>query len=190
MRRVLRDTLLSQRDLGFMPEIEMARASSGSTPYDWARTDAFPVEELIAAAEIVGLPDTLTLARQFAHPNPGIRYWAAMGFSTLPSLSSNAQLLLEAALEDISPAVQIQAASSLLIHGPHQSSVDLLINLLESDDLNVVMYAARAIQMAGNHALSAREAMQTLFNQYGTDATDPGMFIGFAAKGYLDQISP
>ena len=189
MRRVHKDSLISRRDLGFMPEIEMARASAGTTPYDWALTDAYPIEDLIGAAELVGIADTLALARNFAHPNPGVRYWAAMGLGALPILSVNAQLLLEAALEDVSPAVQIEAATALLTHRPHRPALDLLVDLLSNEDLNIVMYAARAIQMTSFHTEPATPAMEALFQQYGSDTTDPGMFIGFAAKGYLETIN-
>ena len=52
------------------------------------------------------------------------------------------------------------------------------------------MYAARAVELAGEDALPAYDDMQGLYNAYKDRTDDPYLFIGFAAKGYLDRVVP
>ena len=190
MRGELREQLIAQRDLGFVPELEMLRYTDGTTPQAWAQTSAYNLETYMNAAEVVGSDDFERLRDALGSSLEGVRYWGAMGYMAAPSLPGADLIPLLGALNDEAASVQIQAASALIKHGHQEEGLPVLRNLLRHEDPNVVMYAARAVEMAGENALPAYDDMQGLYDAYKDRTDDPYLFIGFAAKGYLDRVAP
>lgn len=190
MREVLREQLIAQRDLGFVPELEMLRYTDGTTPQAWAQTNAYNIEAYMSAAEAVGSDDFERLRDALGSSIEGVRYWGAMGYMAAPSLLAADLIPLLGALNDEAASVQIQAASALIKHGHQEEGLPVLRNLLRHEDPNVVMYAARAVELAGEDALPAYDDMQGLYDAYKDRTDDPYLFIGFAAKGYLDRVVP
>ncbi|MBX2820512.1 MAG: sulfatase-like hydrolase/transferase [Rhodothermaceae bacterium] len=190
MRGALREQLIAQRDLGFVPELEMLRYTDGTTPQAWAQTNAYNIEAYMSAAEAVGSDDFERLRDALGSSIEGVRYWGAMGYMAAPSLLAADLIPLLGALNDEASSVQIQAASALIKHGHQEEGLPVLRNLLRHEDPNVVMYAARAVELAGEDALPAYDDMQGLYDAYKDRTDDPYLFIGFAAKGYLDRVVP
>jgi len=190
MRGVLREQLIAQRDLGFVPELEMLQYTEGTTPQAWAQTNAYNLEAYMSAAEAVGSDDFERLRDALGSSLEGVRYWGAMGYMAAQALPAADLIPLLGALNDEAASVQIQAASALIQHGHQEEGLPVLRNLLRHEDPNVVMYAARAIELAGEDALPAYDDMQALYEANKDRTDDPCLFIGFAAKGYLDRVVP
>ena len=190
MREVLREQLIAQRDLGFVPELEMLSYTDGTTPQAWAQENAYNINAYMSTAEAVGSNDFERLRYALGSSLEGVRYWGAMGYMAAPALPAADLIPLLGALNDEAASVQIQAASALIKHGHQQEGLPVLRNLLRHEDPNVVMYAARAVELAGEDALPAYDDMQGLYNAYKDRTDDPYLFIGFAAKGYLDRVVP
>ncbi len=190
MRETLRAQLIAERDLGFVPEIEMLDYTDGTTPYEWARSGAYDIEAYLSAAEAVGTDNFEQFSALLQDERTGVRYWGAMGYTAATEVPANALDPLPAALDDPSPAVQIEAASALIKHGSVDEGLTRLRELLDHEDPIVVMYAARAIEMAGDKAKAAYSDMQALYETNRDRTDDPYLFIGFAAKGYLDRVEP
>lgn len=190
MRDRLNDHLLTERDLGFIPEIELLNHIEGTTPYAWAQTDAYDMPALMRVANAVGAGAPDVFREAMRHPVASMRYWGALGFTAASNLLEvDADVLVEAT-GDTSPAVVIEAASALIRHGYVDEGLPVLVDLLDHEEETVVLYAARAIEMAGEKARPAYDRMQTLFEKYKDVTTDPGLFIGFAAQGYLNRMQP
>ena len=188
MRSALRDQLLAQRDLGFVPELEMLKYTTDTTPQAWAQSDAYNIAAYMEAAEAVGSADYSVYRKALSSQIEGVRYWGAMGYMTASELQAADIIPLLGASNDEAASVQIQAASALIQHGQEEEGVAVLRNLLRHEDPNVIMYAARAVELAGDKARPAYEDMQSLYEAYKDRTDDPYLFIGFAAKGYLDRV--
>ena len=188
MRVALKEKLIAQRDLGFVPEIEMLRYTDGTTPYDWARSGGYDIESYISAAETVGTDDFDRFRQALQSEYEGVRYWGAVGYTAASTLPATELIPLLGALSDASEAVQIEAASALIRHGQGAEGLPRLRELLHHEEPTVVMYAARAIELAGDQAIEAYEDMQALYDANKDRTDDPYLFIGFAAKGYLDRV--
>ncbi len=184
----LNEHMVDHFDLGFIPEIEMATQAAGVAPYDWARSGAYDIEAHMAAAENVGTDNFAAFDEALASPLPGVRYWGAVGYTAATSLSRDAVGTLRQALSDTSPIVRIEAATALLKHRQPAGALETLTNLLMDNNEMVILYAARAIELAGPNASAARADMQVLHDKYKSVTTDPGLFIGFATSGYLNRV--
>jgi arylsulfatase A-like enzyme len=117
MRKLLRAWMLDVKDMGFIPEEDLAVRIKGTTAYDLARSDkAPPIERIIDAAELVGVTGRAMnqQIKLLKDPDPAVRYWAAVG---LRASGPNAILVaraLGAAMKDPAPAVAIEAAWALV----------------------------------------------------------------------------
>jgi arylsulfatase A-like enzyme len=82
-RGTLRQHLLETRDLGFLPESEMLRRSADTSLFDYGRrTEAYPLERILSAAEMATRVDLGTkqeLRELLGDVEPAVRYWAAIG---------------------------------------------------------------------------------------------------------------
>ncbi|MBI3468545.1 MAG: sulfatase-like hydrolase/transferase [Planctomycetes bacterium] len=82
MRSKLRAEIISSRDTGFIPEAMFSRLAGDKTIYEYAQSDAYPIERIIDLADKASsrdpahLPDLRTA---LADPHPVIRYWGAIG---------------------------------------------------------------------------------------------------------------
>ena len=190
MRDALSQNLIAQRDLGFIPEVEMGKQTRGTTPYDWAHTDQYDLIAHMAAAETVGSNDFEQFRTLLESPLPGVRYWGAVGYSAAPTLPVDELPVLRNALTDVSEIVQIEAASALLKHGLTTESLKTLTALLTHEDETVVLYAARAIELGGENSKPAYAAMKALNDRYASVTSDPGWFIAFSTQGFLNRVQP
>ena len=189
MRKAHRAWVLESRDLGFVPEIEMARLTADTTPYDWARQrGSYDLENILTAAAAVGSDDQAAMMTSLKSKDASVRYWGAMGLGATKKLSPEANKALHAALRDPADAVRIEAASAVARHGQVQLALLTLTPLLKHEDLNVELYAARAIEMMGAKAKSAQPDMQALFDRHKEKPGDSAMFIRFSAEGFLNRL--
>jgi arylsulfatase A-like enzyme len=170
MRKCLRAWMLDVKDMGFIPECDLAGRIKGTTAYELARSDkAPPLERIIDAAELVGAGSAAT-AKQIkllADSDSAVRYWAAVG------LRASGAKAISAAIKDVCPAVRIEAAWAM-------ADLDVLTGELEGGDARSAVRAARALQMLGPKARPALPVMQRVLKAVGKKGGDGAMFIRFA----------
>jgi N-sulfoglucosamine sulfohydrolase len=184
MRKLLRRWILRQRDLGFLPELDMIARGGDGTPYEMARgKDLYPLERILDAAELVGagpaaMAQQITLLTK--DTDPAVRYWAAVGLHALGRLADRATPALLAALSDRSAAVRIEAARALAELGERERALALLTKELEGADQRAALRAARALQMLGPAARPALPAMKRALAAASKGKGDPAMFLRFS----------
>jgi len=161
MREQLQSWQIATRDLGLLPEADMLARAGDRPPYTMARTpDAYRIERILAAAELVGQPDVVRKQENLlADADSGVRYWAAVGLHAAGDEAMPAKQALQAALRDTSSAVRIEAAGAL-VRMDRQAGLDVLTRELRSDDWNATLEAARTLQLLGPAAEPALPAMR------------------------------
>ena len=193
MRSRLTQWEVETRDIGFLDEAEALRLAerTGRTPLEFgADPSAYPLARVLDAANLVGQPRAS--ARQAAllgDANVAVRYWAALG---LRAAGANDPLSVEAlrrALQDANPAVRTEAAAALVALNDASEGLAVLEAALESAAPLDVLRAARALQLLGDKAAPAAEAMRRVMERaqddavYGPDA----LYIRFALEPALAE---
>lgn len=164
MRKANNDFLLSNRDVGFLPEAEFLARSKGSTPYDLAR-DAKKYDQaaLMAAADIANQRDVKLLGKlrqMLKNSDSGVRYWAAIGCVALDAKAAPAADELAAALKDSSANVRVAAAEALVRIGKNAKALAALTDELASSDQWVSLAAANALDNLDEKARPALAKMK------------------------------
>jgi arylsulfatase A-like enzyme len=121
MRQAHLDHIKKIIDVGFLPEGEIHERSQGSTPYEMARTEKYPFQRIMIAADLAsGLSSWATkpLIGYLKDKDSAIRYWGAMGLLMRAKQGvSAAGKQLEDALDDNSLYVRVIAAEALGKYG-------------------------------------------------------------------------
>lgn len=191
LRARLRAWLLETRDLGFLPEADLLARAGAGTPYEMARrAGAYPVDRVLAAAELVGEKDAVDRQQKLlTDPDAGVRYWAAVGLHAASQDARPAAAGLRRALADSSSAVRIEAAAALATLGEADTALDVLTTALTSADWNTALHAARTLQLLGPAAVSARPALRKqLAHARRHEATVTlALFVRFALEAALEK---
>jgi arylsulfatase A-like enzyme len=172
MRAALKAHIMSVRDVGFLPELEMHKRAEKKSPYDMARDGAkYPLDHIYAAADLASGLDPAavpTLVKLMADPDSAVRFWAALGLhmrgEAVVKANSSA---LKKALADESSDVRIVAAQAL---GTYGDSADLALalealgKLATPADNGVLtaMAALPAIEALGPKAAPLHAAIATM----------------------------
>lgn len=201
MQQALARHLRENRDFGFLPESEAWKAIGESTPWKTAQTPKFPLRALHAAAAKVGNAEEGVFLKNLKSKNPSIRYWGAIGLVAQGKLSTAAVKHLKTALKDRSAAVRIEAANALARHVGIKTGLPTLENLLEHQDMNAVLHAARTIETLGEDAKSAVPAMKQLLKRchqirppetpptvVSSGEQDLAMFTSLSIGGFLNRV--
>ncbi|MBI1356040.1 MAG: sulfatase-like hydrolase/transferase [Acidobacteria bacterium] len=164
MRKAFRAWLFEIQDLGFLPEEEMWLRFEGRA-YDAVRADpeAYPIERILAAADLVGARGSSVVARQtelLADADPTVRFWAAVGLTAQREAASPAAEALLKALEDERPSVRTAAAQALCNLGRCGRALPVLLENLRSDQQYVSLRAANALDHLGERARPVLPAMK------------------------------
>lgn len=191
MRSELRRWQLATRDAGFLTEAQMwSRLNETQTPWDVARDSAsYPLDRLLDAAGAVGREDAADAQRRWlSDANEAVRYWAAVGFAAKAQLTMDDIDALRSAISDSSSVVRIEAASALARHGDTPSALPVLIAALRDESPEVVLHAARALELLGPAAQAARQPMSaalTFAGEREKSGHDMAMFIRFSLEAAL-----
>ncbi len=191
MRKLLRKWMLDVKDMGFIPEEDLAVRIKGTTAYDLARSDkAPPIERIIDAAELVGVTGRAMnqQIKLLKDPDPAVRYWAAVGLRASGPNAILAARALGSAMKDPAPAVAIEAAWVLIDLGAGAKPLDVLVKYLEGPDRRAAVRAARALQMLGPKARPAMGAMQRALKATIGKGGDGAMFIRFALTPAVEAL--
>ncbi|MDP7205092.1 MAG: HEAT repeat domain-containing protein, partial [Pirellulaceae bacterium] len=158
----------------------------GSTPFEAARRpNTYPLQKIREVAELVGMAgETPRQVQLLRDSNSAIRYWAAVGLHA----SGDASAALTSALEDPSPPVRIEAASALLERGDNPQAMAVLVRDLQANDLDMVLLAARALQLLGEKAGPAVPQIRAAQKKAASNSNPINLFIDFATTMHLVEL--
>ncbi len=186
-RGVLRDHLLSTRDLGFLSEPEMHLRAGGGAPYDLGQDEGrYPLSEILEVAEIATRPSISAgreLTAALGHSDSAVRYWGAVGLLIRGASAVEGALFeLRRALGDGSTSVQVAAAEALGRYGAIEEDVEAAVAVLvaranlDTNDLFTTMLALNALDYLDERAAGVvdvlrelpreREGMRRQFQRY------------------------
>jgi len=181
---------LKIRDVGFLPESELHRRSSGTTMYDLGQDpEKYPLDKILAMADAASLmkPDAVAqLSGGLKDADSAVRYWAAMGMLMRGQSAVTARRdELRAALKDEAPAVRVVAARALGLNG-NDEDLKLALTVLrelvspEKNGLYVSLEALNAVDALGKKAGSLADAIRTMPQQ--------GSFANQRTNGYIPRL--
>ncbi|MCK5462730.1 MAG: HEAT repeat domain-containing protein, partial [Bacteroidales bacterium] len=169
LRKATLDWQLSIRDAGFIPEGLLKKINAGGTIYDFTRTDAYPLEQILETATMAGAgdPDNIPeLKSRLRDANPIVRYWAAMAGIILGENGSEMIPELEKALTDELPEVRIAAAEALYGMNRKDAALAVLSQTLLNETPETVLFTVNALQELGPEALvPALPALQEVLDK-------------------------
>lgn len=148
MRATLRAQVIRSRDTGFIPEGMFDRLAGSGSLYEYAQSDAYPIEDIVllaekaASFEVKYLPD---LREALASRHPVIRYWAATGCLVLREKAAPVRAGLRRLLDDEWPDIRIVAAEALGWHGEFERSLTTLAAASRHSEPTVVLAALNAM---------------------------------------------
>jgi uncharacterized sulfatase len=190
LREAQASLALKIRDVGFLPESELHRRSSGTTMYDLGQdAQKYPLDRILAIADAASLmkPDALAqLSGGLKDGDSAVRYWAAMGMLMRGQSAVTARRdELRAALKDEAPAVRIVAARALGLSGNDEDlklALAVLRELIspEKNGLYVSLEALNAVDALGKKAGSLADAIRTMSQQ--------GSFANQRTNGYVPRL--
>ncbi len=193
MRARLTQWEVETRDLGFMDEAEVLRLAeqTGQAPLEFAADPSvYPLTRVLDTAGLVGQPRAANRqAALLMDPDDAVRYWAALGLRVAGARDPLSQDALRNALRDAVPAVRTEAAAALVALDGSPEALAVLADVLEGGDPLDVLRAARTLQLLGDKAAPAAEAMRRVMEQaqddavYGPDA----LYIRFALEPALAE---
>lgn len=205
MRDALRRQVVAIKDNGFLPE------GSPLEGYDASHAPgAYPVERVVALADLASQRDPANLARlaeALADPSEPIRWWAAQGCAMLGRRASAAEPALRRGLGDPSGAVQIAAAEALTRLGKPEAALPVLQRwLLNPDSPQLATQAANVLDRMGPQARPALPAMKRVLREAPKPSGGDDVLAGvmqmyrncsayvalppFKSMAYHQQISP
>jgi uncharacterized sulfatase len=193
--------LQATQDVGFIPESDAWKMFGGTTPWEYVRRGMPEWNRFIAARGIRRNEEVLVYGLLVDGSSTSFRYWSAMHLSSRGVRSDVHRTQVARALTDKSMAVRIEVANLFARHGEFDKALPVLIDALKHKELNVVLHAARTIQLMGDSARDAVPAMREALARAekirppDTPATvvtsgdqDMAMFIGFSANAFLNQV--
>ena len=195
MRRTLRDWQIETGDAGFLTEPQMWRRMADQlTPFELRRDpERYPLECLLTAADSVGGEEWEAHCKGLEHPDDGIRYWSVVGLHAASELPDPARAALVATLERErgpggSPDVWVEAAAALANHGHTAEALPVLEAALEHEQGEIVLHAARSLELLGEVATPVHDAMRrTRVTAAERFSPDLAMFIRFSLDAALPE---
>jgi hypothetical protein len=125
MDAILNGEMISTRDTGFIPEGMFERLAGDKTIYDYAQSDAYPIERIVKLAGLATSREAATLPemlKAMQDPHPVIRYWGVTGCLVLQEKAKPAATALKARLQDEYADVRVVAAEALAWTGDAESA--------------------------------------------------------------------
>lgn len=117
MRAATMAWMVEVRDVGLIPEAMIERITERTTMYEYARSDAYPIEEILPRVDLMSRGDIKALRQGLKDDDPVIRYWAVVALINHPDQAAKRLKDLRELAEDEEPAVQIVAAECLYALG-------------------------------------------------------------------------
>ncbi|MBT3748182.1 MAG: sulfatase-like hydrolase/transferase [Bacteroidetes bacterium] len=157
MRSKLKNRMLDLHDSGFIPEGMMKEINDSSIPYQFTRSESYPLEpmlDLMLAPSTSGGEYKDKLLAGLRSENDMIRYWAAVKCISLEEVSEDIRAGLIILLPDENAEVSLMACEALYKLGEKDLVLPLMKNHLADENewvvllaLNIIEYFAAADQM-------------------------------------------
>lgn len=148
LQAALRAEILASRDSGFIPEGMAVRLAGNRTVYDYAQSDAYPLERILDVANLASNRDPNNLPALIAaldDPHPVIRYWAATGCLILRDKAAPARQKLQQHLTDEWLDVQVAAAEAIAWLGDDEAATQTIQTVLNQGNLAESLAAQNAL---------------------------------------------
>ena len=172
MRKAVRGWMLEVRDVGLLPENEIAARAAQSSPYEVGHNpQRYPLERVLETAELASMMQpsaTKTLIQRLSDSDSAVRYWAALGLQMRgEKVVQDSRAALRKLLADAEPAPRIAAAEALGRFGDEKDVADALKVLTElaPADKNgsaVTIMALNALTSMGDRAKPALTTIKTM----------------------------
>ncbi|SDD04101.1 sulfatase-like hydrolase/transferase [Niabella drilacis] len=175
------------KDAGFIPEGMIKAITKGMTVYDYMRSGAQPMDQLIAVSDLAGfatIKDIPGLSKYLSDPDMLLRYWAANGLLQLGEKARGALPALKRSLTDASPDVAITVAETLYRLGDKKASEPVLLVALNNPDIMVQVHALNAIDNSCVRNGQVRKAVTALA---GEPAAKKNEYISNITKWILNK---
>ncbi|MBK0383630.1 sulfatase [Pedobacter sp. SD-b] len=134
MREDLKDSIIKNKDVMFLPGYELDQVSKNTTPYEFRlNTKDYPIADIYKAASLSGIKTETALKQQLAllhHANKIVRYWAALGLKSQGSKLQNYKKEILNSSNDSYMPVRIILASICYDHFLNQQAKQILIKTL------------------------------------------------------------
>ncbi|TKJ38141.1 MAG: sulfatase [Planctomycetes bacterium B3_Pla] len=159
MRDALKRDIVRTRDIGFIPEGMFERLAASKTLYEYAQSDAYPIERIVEAANLAASRDVSRLGELLAacdDPHPVIRYWGATGCLILQKKAERAKSKLKDLLEDDWADVRVAAAEALSYLGETDLALRTMKPIIKGKEGFATLAALNALDFmldAGNVSL-------------------------------------
>lgn len=148
LRAALRADILATRDTGFIPEGMIPRLAGEKTIYDYAHSDAYPLERILDLADKASDRNPANLPALIAaldDPHPVVRYWAATGCLILQDKAASAKAKLLERLHDDWADVRVVAAEAAAHVGQQEAAIKTLAEVLTSGNLHESLAAQNSL---------------------------------------------
>jgi hypothetical protein len=165
MRETLKRDIVRTRDTGLIPEGMFERLAGDKTLYEYAQSDAYPIERIVDVANLAASRDASAFGELLAacdDPHPVIRYWGATGCLILQREASPAKRKLKNLLRDDWDDVRVVAAEALSYLGetePALETMESIINAQESFATLAALNALDYMMQAGHVSVKRIQAM-------------------------------
>jgi arylsulfatase A-like enzyme len=148
MRMELQRWVRDNKDAGFLPEGMMIDRAGNRTIYEMTHADDFPIDQIIATAEMATSKKRKHLAElinRLSNDDPGVRYWAATGCAILGKKAREALPELKKLLDDPFANVRITAAEALCKIGRKKEALELLLKEMNNQNPRVQLHALNVL---------------------------------------------
>jgi hypothetical protein len=161
MRRTLDRDIVRTRDTGLIPEGMFDRLAGDKTLYEYAQSDAYPIERIVQVANLATSRDPGALEKLLAacaDPHPVVRYWGATGCLVLQDKAAPAKATLKKLLKDDWPDVRVVAAEALSYLGETELAMKTLEPIIKGDQFYAALAALNALDFMhdAGHVSAAR----------------------------------
>jgi len=148
MRETLKRDILRTRDIGFIPEGMFERLAGDKTLYEYAQSDAYPIERIVEIANLAASRNASALKKLLAacdDPHPVIRYWGATGCLILQDKASRAKSKLRGLLKDEWDDIRVVAAEALSFLGETEPALETMEGVINGKETFATLAALNAL---------------------------------------------
>ncbi len=161
MRETLKRDIVQTRDIGLIPEGMFERLSADKTLYEYAQSDAYPIERIVEIANLAASREASALNKLVIacdDPHPVVRYWGATGCLILQGKASRARSKLKEMLEDEWEDVRVVAAEALSYLGETDLALATMKPIIDGKETFTTLAALNALDfmMQAGHVSAKR----------------------------------
>jgi arylsulfatase A-like enzyme len=176
LRTALRTEILTTRDTGFIPEGMFPKLAGGKTIYDYAQSQAYPLERILDLADKASDRNAAHLPAFIAaldDPNAIIRYWAATGCLILGEKAAPTKEKLQRLTKDAAPDVRVVAAEALAHLGEKETALQTIADVLRTGNLHEVLAAQNSLDfLRGSGRVTLGEAQALVRDSKASEPAD------------------